>query len=210
MPDLSGYSWDKGAGIYRTPGGEPVPLASVHDALAKAAERAAERMGEVSGRLQAGTATVDEWHKVMAESMKTTHTAATALANGGWRHTSQAAWGRAGNTLKGQYTYLRDFASQLANGEQPMDGRFMARASMYASGAHGSYENERRAERVDAGMVWERRYLSAVENCDGCLAQADIGWAPVGTLDEIGDEECLTNCRCFFEYADSTDMPEND
>lgn len=211
MADPSGYSWDKGAGIYRTPGGDPVPLASVHDALGQVAERAADRMGEVSGRLQAGTATIDEWHTVMASEMKTMHTTATALANGGWGQTSQSAWGRAGNILKGQYAYLRGFANDLASGREPVDGgRFMARASMYASGAHGAYENERRVERVDASAQWERRYLSDVENCDGCLAQADIGWAPVGTLDEIGDEECMANCRCWFEYADSMEMPAND
>jgi hypothetical protein len=39
-----------------------------------------------------------------------------------------------------------------------------------------------------------------VHNCNGCLEQAGLGWQPIGTLDEIGAEECNQNCRCEFEY----------
>jgi hypothetical protein len=39
-----------------------------------------------------------------------------------------------------------------------------------------------------------------VHNCNGCLDQASLGWQPIGTLDGIGEEECLSNCHCVFEY----------
>jgi len=45
-----------------------------------------------------------------------------------------------------------------------------------------------------------------VHNCNGCLEQAGLGWQPIGTLDEIGAEECGNNCRCEFEYRNSKDV----
>jgi len=47
-----------------------------------------------------------------------------------------------------------------------------------------------------------------VHNCNGCLEQAGLGWQPIGTLDEIGAEECGNNCRCEYEYRNSKDQTE--
>jgi len=44
-----------------------------------------------------------------------------------------------------------------------------------------------------------------VHNCNGCLEQASLGWQPIGTLDDIGDEECNMNCLCNFEYRKAGD-----
>jgi hypothetical protein len=49
-------------------------------------------------------------------------------------------------------------------------------------------------------MDEERRVLGVADHCPGCLEQAGLGWQPIGTLDEIGTEECGNNCRCEYEY----------
>ncbi|HEY6021351.1 MAG TPA: hypothetical protein VIY48_16040, partial [Candidatus Paceibacterota bacterium] len=51
------------------------------------------------------------------------------------------------------------------------------------------------------GYEEERRVLEpGADHCEGCEEQAAQGWQPIGTLDPIGDEECMTRCKCEFEY----------
>ena len=166
-------------------------------------------IGYLSGRLHGGTITVDEWHSGMREAIRRMHTCATAEANGGWRNTSQAAWGHSGAVLKFQYGKLEGFASQLADGTQPINGRFQARCIMYGVAGHGTYEESVRRRETDNGARWERRVTSIAENCNACLEAADEGWVPIGTLPPIGSLTCLVNCLCHFEYSDADKTPEN-
>lgn len=38
--------------------------------------------------------------------------------------------------------------------------------------------------------------------CRTCIAESEKGWQPLGTLNEIGDSECMGNCDCYFEWKD--------
>jgi hypothetical protein len=210
MPtDPSGYLWDAAKGIYRTADGKPVPISVVRGGLQDAAVQAADRMGEASGRLQAGASTVEAWHNEMRGQIESMYRSVHALANGGWANMDEAKWARCEARLQTQMDYLARFASQLASGEQELDGRFALRAEMYASSAHAAFENERRAERTDAGAKWERWVLDiSAENCSGCEALDSMGWVPIGTLPEIGSQDCLTNCRCEIEYEFGDEKPD--
>jgi hypothetical protein len=200
MPDPTGYVWDASARRYRTTAGKLVSRVVVQAALESAIETAAEKMGFVSGQLDAGTITIDAWHAAMRESLRQMHTGSTALAQGGWAQVSPTEWGHAGAALKEQYAYLANFAAQLADGTQPINGRYMARCAMYASSAHGTYEESNRRREIAAGMTEERRHTSALESCGECEAVEAEGWQPIGTLPPIGTLECLTNCRCYWGF----------
>jgi hypothetical protein len=39
-----------------------------------------------------------------------------------------------------------------------------------------------------------------VHNCDTCLAQAALGWQPIGSLNPIGASECRARCHCWFNF----------
>jgi hypothetical protein len=137
----------------------------------------------------------------MMEQIKLAHTASAAAARGGWAQMSQSDWGAAGRMIRDQYDYLRNFADQIASGQQLLNGNALVRADLYADAARGTFEQmRRRYEQQQNGMQEERRVLGEADHCEGCLAQAELGWQPIGTLDPIGAEECITRCHCTFFY----------
>ena len=196
-------------------------MAKIHQDVERMMEAAAQDMGRASGQLASGRITVEEWRDAMRDASRRLHTSSTALAQGSWDGVSAREWGYAGAKLKSEYAYLEKFAQDIASGKQAVftidpetgeripSGRFMARASMYAESGHGTLEASRRRSAIDEGAKWERRVLDDAENCDDCIGYALEGWQPIGTLPEIGDSQCASNCRCSFEYSDG-DKPGDD
>jgi hypothetical protein len=191
-----------------------------HADLEQVMVSAANDMGRASASLAHGEINVDAWRDAMRTASRNTHTAATALAQGEWGNVSSREWGHAGARLRSEYAYLEAFAQQISDGtqrvswidattgERMLDGRFASRAAQYAEAGHGTMEASIRRTEIDNGSEWERRVLDDVENCDGCMAAALEGWQPIGTLPEIGTQECGSNCRCEWEYA-TGEKPED-
>ena len=69
-----------------------------------------------------------------------------------------------------------------------------------AAGARSEYEEARRDERQEGGMLEERRVLGPVEHCKECILFAEWGWRAVGTLPRIGNSLCGDHCACHFVY----------
>jgi len=139
----------------------------------------------------------------MMQEIKTAHVASASLSQGGWAQMTQSDWGATGQMIREQYDYLRNFASQIASGEQALDGRALVRADLYADAVNGTYSKMETRDAIAEGFDEEIRDLeSGVDHCDGCIEQAGH-WEPIGTLDEIGDEECSTRCRCEKRYRNS-------
>jgi hypothetical protein len=193
------FTYSATSNRYRdTSTGRYVPQAAVRAALDTVIEASTEQVRAASLRLQAGQLAVADWQRQMAAEMKVQHLAAAASARGGWAQLSQADLGWTGQRLRSQYQYLQGFAQQVADGTQPLDGRFLRRAEMYAEASRGTArEMERRIAR-QSGATEERRNLGAADHCGTCLDQAARGWQPVGTLNAIGNSECRTKCRCWF------------
>lgn len=115
-------------------------------------------------------------------------------------------WGATGQMIRAQYDYLRNFAAEIASGQQPLDGRALVRADLYADAANGTFSEMGRRDAIENGMDEEQRVLEDTINaCDGCIEQAGH-WEAIGTLDPIGAEECSTRCRCVFEYRNSGEL----
>lgn len=157
-----------------------------------------DRMKAYSDALANGTADVSEWQQAMMVELRRAHTQMAALGSGGWDSVSPSVWGETGSRLKAEYQYLDGFASEIAAGDLSA-GQIEARIGMYGNDAWGSYYDSERISQEGAGLTEEMRVLSAVENCDDCQAAAGH-WEPIGTLPDIGDSQCGSNCKCTFEY----------
>jgi hypothetical protein len=210
MPD---YGWNPFANRYvNLDTGRFISSTAVRNALEDVMEVSAINMNTLSQQLVNGELSLADWQRGMMQQVKLSHTAAAASANGGFAQMTQSDWGFAGSLIRKQYDYLNNFAGQIANGEQGLNGQVIVRADLYGQAARGTFEAQRQRLEVSNGMEEERRILEIKDgaNCEGCIEQAELGWQPIGTLDPIGAEECLTNCRCEFEYRRAGETVEEE
>lgn len=212
LPADHAYGWDEISGRYRDLlTGRFVGQAAVSAELERYLATAQSNITVLSDQLRSGAINLQEWQLGMESNVKLSHTIAGALARGGWAQMTQSDWGWVGRKIRDQYKYLRNFAQEIANGTQPMDGRFMQRAKMYAQAARSTYqEMRRRYFRLSGKALSEARILTpGAEHCEGgsgrpgCVELAALGKQPVGTLPPIGSAQCLTHCLCHFVFFDA-------
>ena len=142
---------------------------------------------------------MSQWQLAMRDAIKDIHLASGSLARGGWKQMSQSDFGRVGNELRFQYAKLNQFARQISNG-LPLDGRFVRRAVLYAQAGRVSYTSALTQEMALRGMNEEKSVLAAADHCSECLSEAAKGWVEIGTLINIGERICKSNCRCHKEF----------
>jgi carbohydrate-selective porin OprB len=194
------YTWDARSRRYRSAQGRFVSAAAVRAELDKSIDAAGRAMREASDALREGRMSLAAWELRMAEEIRNSHLASTALAKGGWSRMTPSDYGRAGREIRRQYEYLRKFAAQIASGQQKLDGTLGRRAELYLNAARGQYEETRRRDEAERGMDEEARIRHARDSCDTCITEAAKGWQPIGTLRAIGDGICLSRCKCTFIY----------
>jgi len=156
---------------------------------------------ELAQALIDGRITLAEWQAEMREFIRVIHRNATVAALGGFEQVSQSMWGYEGYLVKQQYAFLDRFAAEIA--ENPaawLNGRLLTRMEMYGKAEWGTFDAILRRQAQMDGKTQERRVLGQADHCPDCLDYAAEGWQPLGTLPGIGDSQCLTNCRCTFEY----------
>ncbi len=203
FPSLTGIGWN-GSRYYDLETGQFVSNVSVREGLESLMDASALNMNTLTQSLIDGSTSLADWQTGMMQQIKITHTASAALSQGGWAQMTQSDWGATGQMIRAQYDYLRNFAAEIASGQQPLDGRALLRTDLYADAANGTFAEMGRRDAIEGGMDEERRILEDTINaCDGCIEQAGLDWQPIGTLDPIGAEECSTRCRCEFEYRNS-------
>ena len=208
LPALTGYGYNEIAHrYYDASSGQFVAQSEIRDALESLIDTAALQMNNLSERLQNGTISLSQWQSGMMQQIKSANVAAGALANGGWGNMSNADWGSVGNYIRGQYEYLRNFSQEIANGTQPLDGRFLVRTDMYGDAPNTIYATMQTRSYTEQGYDEERRILEdKVSACDDCIDYAAEGWQPIGTLPEPGqDSVCMVRCRCEKVFRRSTD-----
>jgi hypothetical protein len=96
--------------------------------------------------------------------------------------------------------------SQVILVEPPRSvGQRIAQAESYGNAVWQATINTGR-EKVRKQNVFEkeRRVHLLAEHehkyCKTCIDQSRKGWKPLGTLNEIGDSECMGSCDCYFEW----------
>lgn len=198
MPD---YGWNPTANRYvDLSTGRFVSSSAVRDALEDVMSNSKAKMNAITQQLIDGSISLSSWQSEMMSLVKVSHVAAASSANGGWAQMTQSDWGFTGSLIKDQYAYLRNFAAELADGTQALDGRALVRADMYGEASRDTYEAMRFRNAEAMGAEEEIRELGAADHCSGCLEQAALGWQPIGTLEEIGAMECLTRCHCTKKF----------
>lgn len=195
------YVWSEAEQSYRYPSGRRVSDTMLNRALERVIRSGAENMRTVSEQLQAGTISLSDWQQRMAAEMKPLHTGAAAFGRGGWGQMSQSDWGWTGSEIRRHYGYLRRFAEDIATGRQALDGRLVARATMYAEAARGTQRGMQRRMAQKIGRTEELNQLGAADqHCAECVACSARGWVPIGTLPPPGSRTCLSRCHCSLEF----------
>jgi hypothetical protein len=192
--------WNEQAGRYIRSTGHFVARSEVRAALDRTLDTAEKRMAAVTEQLRQGSIALPDWQLQMAREVKSVHLASAALAKGGWAQMAPADYGRAGQLIRRQYAFLRNFAQQVANGEQRLDGTLARRAGMYVAAGRGTFHQVERREMEQRGMTEERNLRHAGDSCQGCLTETARGWVGIGELVPVGSRTCRTACRCSVEF----------
>lgn len=158
-------------------------------------------LSNLAARLISKNITLAEWQAEMREYIRTIHREAVLIVYGGRDNVPQSAWGYEGYLVKLQYQYLDGFVQDiLSNPDAWMNGRLLTRMKLYQQAEWSAFEAMVRFKKMQEGYTEERRVLGVADHCPGCLQQAGLGWRPIGTLEPIGSQDCVTNCHCIFEY----------
>ena len=150
-----------------------------------------------------------EWQTGMARAVKNVNYAAVAAASGGVQNMTAVERGRAGAIIRKQYDYLRNFAKEIADGTQPLDGRALHRAEMYMDAAKGSFHEQKRAGFADAhagAVVMIRSHRHKRDSCRSCIGLHGK-WFRMGDPEylPVGHRECNVNCGCTEEMGTLAD-----
>lgn len=199
-PDLSRYGWNANARRYvYLPTGRFVAANDLRAAVDTVIDATTQDIRALAQQLVDGTLTIAQWQSRMQGDLKALYVACGVAAGGGFAQMSQSDYGYLGSLIKPQYQYLRDFAAQIASGQQAMDGSLVARSALYAQAARGIFYAMAQNLAQEGGCTQARRVLGGYDHCNGCVTQAAKGWQPLADLVFIGDTECLSNCRCSVE-----------
>lgn len=191
--------WDEARMRYASKG-RAIKWPAIWKALDKVREVGKSRVTVLSEQLAAKTINLDRWLILVRDEVKTMHTLAAGIAQGGVAQMSPADLFRLQRLTKEQYGFLQSFHMQLADGTQPFDGRFVLRTKMYIDASHRTASETQRDQMAMAGFEEEKNIIEEGENCEGCLDAEGQGWVDIGTLSSPGERECVTNCRCFLDY----------
>lgn len=203
MPDQS-YGFDRASRRFRdVTTGRWVSEREVRDGVDRVADLASRRLGDSAARYRAGQITIGQFQAETMQTIKDSQVAAALAAYGGRREMTPQRWGLVGAQIKVQYQYARGMVADILDGRQRLNGRLDARSRQYGQAARSLYENIRRRESAEAGMLLERNHLHASESCDQCRAMSAAGVVPIGTLIPIGQRTCRSSCRCTLSYSRS-------
>lgn len=181
---------------------------------AQSVRRDVARLADTAGRdvarqlttaLKDGRIGLAEWQVGMARAVKNVNYAAVAAASGGVQNMTAVERGRAGAIIRKQYDYLRNFAQEIADGTQPLDGRALHRAEMYMDAAKGSYHEQKRAgfaEDHAGAVVMVRSHRHKRDSCRSCIGLHGK-WFRMGDPEylPVGRRECNVNCGCTEEMG---------
>ena len=197
------YRYNETAGRYIDSRGRFVSGDTVRASLDNVLDGLATRAQVTSEGLRTGVTSLAEWQRDMMGIIKDTHLTAAAAYKGGWAQMTQADYGWAGQIIREEYAYLRDFAESIADGSQKLDGTLRRRAALYEQQGRPTYYKFAQADLRGRGYDLERSILNPAEHCDLCISEAARGFVPIGELIPIGQRTCRSNDRCSMEYRNS-------
>lgn len=199
------YTWDKSALRYRGPRGRFVPDAQIRQAVHSFSDAIAGEIREATEKFIAERIRLEDWRNGVEKLILGASVATGAIAVGGRLQSDRETWDRVSDHVRFQLNHFDDLIDEIRSETQAKDGTLTARAAMYAGTATRTFELVRRADLERAGYRQQRRRLSpGAKHCEPCRVHASRGWIDIddpNPLPQIGDDcECLSSCRCHFEY----------
>lgn len=76
------------------------------------------------------------------------------------------------------------------------------RAKMYSDATYATFERSVKQRETDSGAVGVRRVcVEDPASCEDCPALATDEYVSLEEIADIGEAQCLTNCRCYYEFS---------
>ena len=203
MPD---FKWEPGTsatGRYRNAKtGRFVSPKVVRAELDTYLANAGEPVKALADALRNGRLNLLDWQVAMREQIKLTHLNAVAEAVGGYNNMTLSDYGRAGQLIREQYSYLQRFAQDIESGKQRLDGSLDRRAKMYIDAGRKSYYKALEAAIVQGRVTHIASVLNPADHCQECV-ELNGRWYRIdsGLYNPPGNRECRTNCKCSEKYG---------
>ena len=195
------WSYDRRIGRYRDDRGRFLSKESVDKLVDSRIDQLEANLRRYTRMLADGNLTLDQWQGSVREAIKNAHIQAALIGYGGKDEMGPAEYGRIGQRLRAEYTYLQGFARDLLDGRisNPMA---LARVGLYAQSVRGSYWQGTELRQQQQGFSLMKRKLDGqAQHCQDCLDYAARGIVPIGTLPLPGQRcACRARCRCSIEY----------
>jgi hypothetical protein len=154
------WSYDRRSGRYRDEKGRFLSKASVGKLVDGRIDKLETQLKRFTRMLGDGSITLDQWQGSIREAIKAAHIQAATIGYGGRSEMGSAEYGRIGQRLRAEYTYLQGFVRDLLDGRisAPMA---TARIGLYAQSVRGSYWQGTEMREQQRGFSLMRRILDA-------------------------------------------------
>jgi hypothetical protein len=195
------WSYDRNTGRYRDEKGKFLSKAAVEALVDGRINKLGTMLKRFTNMLIDGNITLDIWQSSVREAIKAAHIQAAIIGNGGKSQMGNADYGRIGQKLRQEYSYLQAFASDLL-GQRISRPMALARIGLYASSVRASYWEGVSIRNEKEGLSLMRRILDPqAQHCDDCRNYAARGLVPIGSLPLPGQRcACRARCKCRVEY----------
>lgn len=195
------WSYDRRSGRYRDEKGRFLSKAAVGKLVDGRIGKLETQLKRFTRMLGDGSITLDQWQGSIREAIKAAHIQAAIVGYGGRGEMGSAEYGRIGQRLRSEYTYLQGFVRDLLDGRisTPMA---LARVGLYAQSVRGSYWQGTEMREQQRGFSLMRRILDAqAVHCADCLDYAARGIVPIGSVPMPGVRcACGARCKCSVKY----------
>lgn len=203
------YDFDTQKRSYRDESGEYVSRRETREKIDKLTEFIKREAGRIAKRFDEGKINAAQFNVEMRELLKAGHIIASSVGRGGLERMTLADWGKVGNKIKWQYSFLDKMTRKLSNGAI---ANTASRAKSYASAIYVSYAEsylqtnkefiESGGDNNPNGEILCRLVTNSKEGCPECAADEALDWIPVSEQGEIGTRQCGDFCLCDIEFND--------
>lgn len=198
------YLWNERAAQYSDrKTGRFVGRQAVRDQLDNVIDASSQVMRAISQQLRDGDIGLAEWQIQMMQQIKIILLVGAVMQLGGWQQVTQADFGRVGRIVRNEYAFLRDFAEQIASGQQKLDGTLVRRAGLYGQQGRPTYLAFWDSTAAQRGFDEERSILQPAEHCTECISEDAKDFQPLGQMIPIGQRICRSNDKCLKEFRNS-------
>ena len=195
------WSYDRKVGRYRNEKGQFLSKKAVGAIVDGRISKLEQQLKSFTEKLVNGSITLDQWQGSVREAIKIAHIQVATIGYGGKAEMGRSEYGRIGQRLRSEYTYLQGFVRDLIDGRisAPMA---MARIGLYAQSVRGSYWQGTEMKEQQRGFSMMRRVLDdQAVHCQDCIGYAARGIVSIGSLPMPGVRcECGARCKCSVVY----------